>query len=386
MTGVMVEPPASSSTPLTRYFANVTRVISEKALYKDFWKDLATVINIPPTKPFDLELCEYFIGDDCKYEALRLAHNLGVWASGLTEPLIAGLGSDAQKTIFMLASQPDSREVSLRILHQLVDYFLFPGSFSYFALRQGDSRTLPFDSRRVRRLFNRLRILEDIHISAQYDLAGKFYRDHILHTIRDVLLVGVIGTTDFALDRDQTWSAIAAALFHDMAYPITSALATVSAIQSTLNGFYSTFGVGPPTVSPRQNARLEFQRLFAQPEVVDRLVRAHTELNHAAVGALEFLSLFRVDPPTPPIIDAARAIALHDPGVNLEVKYSEYPVAFVFIIADELQDWGRPVGSSRQIPLAGLGDFRQDDKNLYATMDVTIHLSGPPESPIPYER
>jgi hypothetical protein len=49
-------------------------------------------------------------------------------------------------------------------------------------------------------------------------------------------------------------------------------------------------------------------------------------------------------PQDKPIIEAARAIALHNFAAHLgEVSFETYPLLFLLIVSDELQEWSRPI-------------------------------------------
>jgi hypothetical protein len=78
---------------------------------------------------------------------------------------------------------------------------------------------------------------------------------------------------------------------------------------------------------------------------------ANPSIDHGVVGAVNLLrtlgtpeELRRNLPEDRPLIEAARAISLHNFKEMLRtVPFEEYPLAFLLVLTDELQEWSRPV-------------------------------------------
>ncbi len=74
-------------------------------------------------------------------------------------------------------------------------------------------------------------------------------------------------------------------------------------------------------------------------------------IDHGVVSAVNLLrtlgtpeKLRKNLPEDKPLIEAARAISLHNFKEELRtVRFEEYPLAFLLVLADELQEWSRPV-------------------------------------------
>ncbi|MFX0097410.1 MAG: hypothetical protein ACFE7E_06595 [Candidatus Hodarchaeota archaeon] len=75
------------------------------------------------------------------------------------------------------------------------------------------------------------------------------------------------------------------------------------------------------------------------------------QIDHGVVGAVNLLRTIGAPerlrknlPEDRPFIEAARAISVHDFKDDLkEVPFEKYPLAFLLILADELQEWSRPI-------------------------------------------
>lgn len=354
---------------LDRYARMIARNTTQRRVNRTFWKDFYRVVPAPSTKPFDLTLVEMFIGKECPYQLLELAHNLGVFALGRQGPTIPAIGTEPGKVAILFGRERDRREFALMILDSLVTQLVYPLDKARQAREEGSAAVEPFDWERLDRLLSRLRLLEDIQVSALSGLGGKFYRDHLLHTIRDTLLAGVLARSVYSLSSARTTSCLAAAMFHDLAYPISSGQSISESISEVLDEAYPSFNMRPARVTPRVDLRKALRRVFDERSIVDRLVELVGQLNHAPMGGVEFLSYFRQRKIPRPLKEAVQAICLHDPGVGLNISFRKHPVPFVFLIADELQDWGRPIGSSTRVPLDKLSGFRRREGKLVATFD-----------------
>ncbi len=74
-------------------------------------------------------------------------------------------------------------------------------------------------------------------------------------------------------------------------------------------------------------------------------------MDHGVVGAVNMLKTLRTPdalrrglPEDRPLIEAARAIAVHNFKEDLkDVPFEDFPLAFLLMLADELQEWARPV-------------------------------------------
>jgi len=234
---------------------------------------------------------------------------------------------------------------------------------------------LPFDQTfdwpRLSHLLGRLRALEDIQIRATYDLSGNFYRDHLIHTIRDTLLAAILSRLGFALDDDRPWACTVAALFHDLAYPIASGHEISETIARVLNDSYPNFDMRPATVRCRTDPTESLRRIFSDASVLEAVTVSTRNYNHAPMSAIEFLSYFKTRRIPRRVKEAAQAIALHDSKVGVTIPFSKYPVAFVVLIADELQDWDRPVGSSRDVALPSLTRFERGPDRTIVKFDYS---------------
>ena len=82
-----------------------------------------------------------------------------------------------------------------------------------------------------------------------------------------------------------------------------------------------------------------------------------------------------------PLIEAARAIALHNFIPELgKIPFEKYPLLFVLAVADELQEWGRPV------PVTTEAGFFTTTLEKITLMDAIFHESDSELWDIPYTR
>lgn len=198
----------------------------------------------------------------------------------------------------------------------------------------------------VEELCNRFPSHEGILI-LQSSLGGKFYRDHMMHMFRVMLLANIIGDT-LELDKNKLIACALAGLFHDIAYPLCKAIETINHISESLRRCYPYHEIQGSSLRllPSQDEIDKVLKICKEKE----LTNLGKESNHAILSALAFLNLWdsesiEQDENLCEIVDlATHAIAVHDSEIKRTVKYSQDPVSAILILADELQDWGRPVG------------------------------------------
>ena len=98
--------PTREQVELTDHLRMLTKAITTAKPVKDFWTHFSRVAVVKGDEPFDFQLCKTFIGKNCHYDFLELAHNLGIWALGLEGPTIEGVGVDPQKVAFVVGREP----------------------------------------------------------------------------------------------------------------------------------------------------------------------------------------------------------------------------------------------------------------------------------------
>lgn len=161
------------------------------------------------------------------------------------------------------------------------------------------------------------------------------------------MITNIIGET-LELDKSKLIACALAGLFHDIAYPLSKARETINHISESLKRCYPYHeiqGSGLRLI-PSQGEIDKVLNICKEKE----LTNLGKESNHAILSAIAFLNLWdsgslEQDENLREIVDqVSRAIAVHDSEIKRTVKYSQDPVSTILILADELQDWGRPVG------------------------------------------
>ncbi len=232
----------------------------------------------------------------------------------------------------------------------------------------------------------------------------KFYRDHTAHSLR----VAALG--DFILDKEgfagglekllmeqfhfskeevrTTWWFTG--LLHDIGTPLAKLFTSLNwSMINEMTRCYSSLGmeffplginVNHPDLGnidylkilcegyPKSWQKIITNGLGVTPDTHDGFQylaqsKEHveykptsTQIDHGVVAAVALLrtlgspeEISKEQPENRPLIEAARAIALHD---NIEklcpLPFEEYPLLFLLAITDELQEWGRPIPVSSE--------------------------------------
>ncbi len=222
-------------------------------------------------------------------------------------------------------------------------------------------KTLCPSLRNIEDLIGQLSHFEDIIIVTRAGLQRKFYRDHLNHMVRVMLLSNAITTQLSNLlpsERDITDLATAC-LLHDIAYPIQESANIYDSIKDAL-GKYRLIRWPDIPSTYRYNLKPLLLRLWQYSKFFNYIIENKRfdlieKYDHGLLGALEFLEhRGRLgNQRSAQILDT---IGLHQFS-DVEVRFSEYPLAALLILCDDLQDWGRSTGYMEEITLYQIDDF-----------------------------
>jgi HD superfamily phosphodiesterase len=226
---------------------------------------------------------------------------------------------------------------------------------------------------RSKRLGNALTSLEQITISTR-GLARKFYRDHLNHTIRVALLSRAIGQkSPFNLSSQDLNKLVMASLFHDVAYPLAE---IDQSIRFSINAIKDCYNIASGALlTAERKLRFDEEKFSSlSPEILQEYKTK--EFDHGILSALEFTSYLKQDENLIKKYEKViRAIAFHSCLGIKKISASKEKILSVLILADELQDWGRPSGGSGVFSfIPKIEKFRLDDFVLqgeYKTKNIT---------------
>ena len=142
----------------------------------------------------------------------------------------------------------------------------------------------------------------------------------------------------FSLSSENLDKLVLACLFHDVGYPLSrlgqSFRSTAQAMRNCYNIASEASQTSELKLKLKKNLLISILSVD-EKKIEDQLKK----LDHGLLGALEFITYLKnrcINHYT----DVIRAIAFHSPSFNFEV---DDKLLTVLILADELQDWGRPV-------------------------------------------
>jgi len=225
---------------------------------------------------------------------------------------------------------------------------------------------------RSKRLGNALTSLEQITISTR-GLARKFYRDHLNHTIRVALLGRAIGQkSPFNLSSQDLDKLVMASLFHDVAYPLAEIDQSVRFSIDAIKDCYNI--ASEALLTTERKLRFDEETFSSLPKEILQQYKTK-EFDHGILSALEFTSYLKQDEYLIKKYEKViRAIAFHSCRSIKKISASREKILSVLILADELQDWGRPSGGSGVFSvIPKIEKFRLDDfvlKGEYKTKNI----------------
>lgn len=296
----------------------------------------------------------------------------------------------------------EKRRKAGAILPRLLSILLFPYFLNLLGTK-GGSKVPPPEKLgtvgyRMDRIGSRITEFERLFFLLLSEMAGKFYRDHINHVLRVMLLSNYLATEIrrqivkipgyqglfyYFLTDEQEFETkiriplVLSSLYHDLAYPISEIHRMPKYLETILHGCYGVRIDIPKFPQARTKKAgtylLSLSRSFFRPNAQssDRLENefkdALSKHQHGILAAMDFLELLEEDMGKNQEFDdliwiAAQAMALHDVFMSKKneedlgiIKFVEYPVAFLLILCDELQDWGRPIGEKLPPILNSIG-------------------------------
>jgi len=195
---------------------------------------------------------------------------------------------------------------------------------------------------KIRQLYRAVSNLENL-VYITRDITNKFYRDHLNHSLKVCLLAKAISTIKpFKLSSDQIKYLLLSCLFHDIAYPLFESVKIFNTIINTLKDCYFSAEFYRSSIEKRSMFKVEnLSELIDEEENIIKVMMA--EMNHGLLSSMEFASyLNNPQDNIKKYKDVIKSIAIHDSSFISQVNVIENPILGILIIADELQDWGRP--------------------------------------------
>ena len=217
-----------------------------------------------------------------------------------------------------------------------------------------------------KRLGGMLQHFEDLLATAKAGMARKFYRDHLNHMLRVMLLANAISARvrSFSLSERELESVTLAGLVHDIAYPLAESYLILHETAKSMSSCYDAFSFPDFKLTYKKSKVRRIAKLIGSeiipPMQLNRLLR---EYDHGLIGAIEFSDYIH-QKKVKNFKELLHAIVFHSPSTTLPAELRKSPTIAVLILSDELQDWGRPVGIERQPAVPSIGDFHMTPKGI----------------------
>ena len=213
---------------------------------------------------------------------------------------------------------------------------------------------------RSRRLGEMLQYFEDLLAITRGGIAKKFYRDHLNHMLRVMLLANAIGNRmkTLSLTKKDIRMLTIAAVVHDIAYPLAESYQIIAETTKAMRRCYSALSFPDYHISydPKKVARLV--RVLTSKDVPASVFEPMLkEYNHGIMGCIEFIDYIK-DENLAGNKRLFQAIVFHDPAAKVPESVCSDPILLALVLSDELQDWGRPVGLDKETAISNIDDFR----------------------------
>jgi len=213
---------------------------------------------------------------------------------------------------------------------------------------------------KIDRLGNMLDKLEQLLISTK-TLDNKYYRDHLNHSIRVILLSKLMARYEpFKLTQKEVDMLVLSCAFHDLSYPLSQ---IHKIINSTLNSINRGYNIAS-NVTDNYVVKLDInlgiiKKIFK--ENFDMMLKGALGYDHGMLSALEFITyLTDKEEIYDNYSEVIQDIAYHSPIYDKKINIEENKRLTILILADEIQDWGRP-NNYGQMPISKIHPFEIQD-------------------------
>lgn len=215
---------------------------------------------------------------------------------------------------------------------------------------------------RSKRLGELLQHFEDLLATTKGGMAKKFYRDHLNHMLRVMLLASAFAKNiqSFSLSGEEAKLVILAGLVHDIAYPLSE---SCQILNQTIKAMKKCYGA---LAFPEFLICYDMKRVTKLLETLDL---EHTplssfgtflnEYNHGLLGAIEFVDYISQEK-LEKYVSLLRAMVFHDPSLKIPECLRKDPILQALVLSDEIQDWGRPAALEKEPAIAEIDDFKID--------------------------
>jgi hypothetical protein len=233
-------------------------------------------------------------------------------------------------------------------------------------------RMRPDGKIRARRIGEALTYFEDLMLTSKSGLGKKFYRDHLNHLIRVIILARAIAKQCL---RIETGDVVLASLFHDIGYPVAESRTIIEGSIKALRSCFGCVQFAEHFLSYDMEKATRLTRLLNEVDTSQQLGKAFSSHEHSVVGAMEFLDY--VDNPEQ-YVQVIEAIVFHDSSFQRRISLRGSPVLAALVLADELQDWDRPIGYDRTSAVQSIEPFEMGKGLIRGRMEASATPSFSP--------
>ena len=219
---------------------------------------------------------------------------------------------------------------------------------------------------RSKRLGQTLHYFEDLLITTKAGMAKKFYRDHLNHMLRVMILANAISckADSFISLKAKPKLVVLSSLVHDIAYPIAESYHILGETIKSMSKCYESLSFSEFKVSfnekkIKQLADLLGPKVLPQ-KTLDVLLK---ENDHGLIGAIEFIDYIAAER-TKDYEGVFQAVVFHNTSEQIPTALSLDPLVKLLILSDEIQDWGRPIGIEKESAMPAIKEFCITDRGI----------------------
>ncbi len=209
--------------------------------------------------------------------------------------------------------------------------------------------------------------LEELLYTTKGGISKKFYRDHLNHMLRVMLLANSIATQtkNLQFTDEEINLLVLASLFHDIAYPLSEVSQVFTGITGALKKCYRSMNFPEVIMSLDMKVVMKLVEDVELPSgvSVSGLGEYFSNNNHGVLSAMEFLQYLRPER-VATFKRSLDAIMFHDSEFDIAVEMTKNKILALLILADEMQDWGRPASFEQEPTISEIREFELSNNSV----------------------
>ncbi len=217
-----------------------------------------------------------------------------------------------------------------------------------------------------KRIGQTLHYFEDLLITTKAGMAKKFYRDHLNHMLRVMILANAMCSkvACFSSLKKEIKLVILSSLVHDIAYPIAESYHILGETIKSMSKCYEALSFTEFKINFREEKIKKLTELLGSKVLTQETLNLlKRENDHGLIGAIEFIDYVNAEK-IQEYRQVLQAIVFHNTAEQIPESLQDDYLIKLLILSDEIQDWGRPIGMEKESAMPAIKEFNLTSEGI----------------------